>query len=103
LVATREIESVEFAICHSNSNPFEGIRNFSTRIVTSIHKPERKGALKKLYGTIGKKGERRLKGKKFRKNGCEDRNAFVRIKQFSYISLTKLFTQMKGLLITNAF
>lgn len=55
----KEIECVEFVICHSNNNPFESIRNFSTKIISPIFKPGRKGALSKNwdggYGTMGKK------------------------------------------------
>jgi hypothetical protein len=53
----KEIESVEFAICHSNNSPFEDLRTFSTRIVTSIHKPGCKNPLNKNadggFGTMG--------------------------------------------------
>jgi hypothetical protein len=51
---TEEVDSLDIVVCHSNNNRFEGICSCSTRIVTSIHKPGKKGPLSKEKGTIGK-------------------------------------------------
>jgi len=53
----KEIDTVEFAIYHSNTNTIEDIRTISTRIRAIIHKPGCKNPLNKNYedgfGTMG--------------------------------------------------